>query len=337
MSENTKTPIDTVLKVLDEAHANFVLLLCHQNSDPDALCSAYAFQGLIKHFLPQVVVEIGAGQGISKLSKHMLQFTPITVNAKPSVESADVVILLDTNTVQQLGELAESVSKSLAPIIVIDHHAPHPETLQRAKLCIANENAPSTCEVVYDFFKQANIKPNIDEALALFLGIAFDTRHFVFSNASTLKTLSELCDIGVNPQEALAMLALPMDFSERVARMKACRRAKLVKIDKWIIAFSYVSAFQASAARALVDLGSHASAVAGKRNGTIEISFRCTREFYNETGIHLGKDIAKPVGELLQGMGGGHAAAAGANGVGDIKSGIKHCLRLFKERLAEKE
>src|SRR5512135_2319002 len=140
--------IEPVLKVLDEVHANFVLLLCHQNSDPDALCSAYAFQGLIKHFVPQVVVEIGAGQGISKLSKHMLQSTTITVNAKPSVESADVLILLDTNTVQQLGESAEIVSKSSAPIIVIDHHAPHPETLQKARLCIANENASSTCEVV---------------------------------------------------------------------------------------------------------------------------------------------------------------------------------------------
>jgi nanoRNase/pAp phosphatase (c-di-AMP/oligoRNAs hydrolase) len=47
----------------------------------------------------------------------------------------------------------------------------------------------------------------------------------------------------------------------------------------------------------------------------------------------LGRDIAKPLGELLQGMGGGHAAAAGVNGVGDIETGLKYCLRLFKERL----
>jgi nanoRNase/pAp phosphatase (c-di-AMP/oligoRNAs hydrolase) len=51
----------------------------------------------------------------------------------------------------------------------------------------------------------------------------------------------------------------------------------------------------------------------------------------------LGKDIAKPVGELLQGMGGGHAAAAGANGVGKVETGLKYCLRLFKERLSKTE
>jgi phosphoesterase RecJ-like protein len=326
--------IRNILQILEETHPNFVLLLCHQNADPDALCSAYAFQGLLKLLVPGLVVEIGTGQGISKLSKHILQHTPITVNTKPSVESADIVILLDTNTVQQLGELAEAVEKSPAPLIVVDHHAPHPDTMNKAKLSITNEDASSTCEVVYNFYNQLNLKPNVDEAKALFLGIAFDTRHFALANASTLKTIAELCDLGVNPQETLALLMLPMEYSERVARMKACRRAKLVKIGNWMIALSNVSAFEASAARALVDLGAHAAAVAGKRDEAVEISFRCTREFTKGTGVHLGKDIAKPLGEQLHGMGGGHAAAAGANGTGEVDVALKLCLKLFREKLA---
>jgi nanoRNase/pAp phosphatase (c-di-AMP/oligoRNAs hydrolase) len=329
--------IQTIIKTLEETKANFVLLLCHQQSDPDALCSAFAFQGLLKRLVPRLVVEIGAGQGISKLSKHMLQHTTITVNPKPSVESADVVVLLDTNTVQQLGDLADAVEKSKAPLIVVDHHAPHPDTLEKAKLAITREEASSTCEVVYDLFKQLDLKPSLEEAQALFLGIAFDSRHFALANASTLKTISELCDLGVNPQETLALLVLPMDYSERVARMKACRRAKLIKIGDWIIALSRVSAYEASAARALVDLGAHAAAVAGKRDESIEISFRCTREFTKETGIHLGKDIAKPVGEQLHGMGGGHAAAAGANGTGETEAALKLCLNLFREKLSKPE
>lgn len=327
--------IQKILSILKKTNASFVLLLCHQNADPDALCSAYAFQGLLKRFTPDTVVEIALGQGVSKLSKNILNCMPIAINAKPSVENAEALILLDTNTVQQLGELAESVTKSSAPIIVIDHHAPHPDTLQRARLSITNEGASSTCEVVYDFFKQANIKPNLNEAKALFLGIAFDTRHFVLANASTLRTIADLCDSGLKPQETLAMLVSPMDFSERVARIKACRRAKVVKLGSWIIALSRVSAFEASAARALVDLGAHAAAVAGQRNSNVEISLRCTQEFNKETGLHLGKDIAKPVGELLQGMGGGHAAAAGANGIGDVKTGLEFCLRIFKEKLSK--
>jgi nanoRNase/pAp phosphatase (c-di-AMP/oligoRNAs hydrolase) len=190
---------------------------------------------------------------------------------------------------------------------------------------------------VYDFFRQQGIKPDLNEAKALFLGMAFDTRHFVLANSSTFKAISDLVDTGVNAQEALSMLALPMDFSERVARVKACRRAKLFRIGGWIIALSHVSAYQASAARALTDLGAHMSAVAGQQNDSIEISLRCTREFSEKTGIHLGRDIAKPLGEYLKGMGGGHAMAAGVNGTGSIESGLKRCLRLLKENLTINE
>ena len=323
-----------VATVLDEAQARFVLLLCHHNADPDAVCSAYAFQSLLARCRPNVTAEIGTGQGISRLSKHILKHIPITVNFQPDVEKADAIVLLDTNTTQQLGHLAERIAHTKAPIIVIDHHASHPQTEQIAKLCITNEETSSTCEMVYNFYKQLDMKPDLNEAKALFLGITFDTRHFVLANSSTFKTISELSDLGVNPQEELSSLALPMDFSERVARMKACRRAKLMKVGNWIIALSHVSAYQASAARALVDLGAHMAAVAGQKNETVEISMRCTRDFNQVTGIHLGRDIAKPLGEYLQGMGGGHATAAGVNGTGHVEKGLKRCLRLVKEHLS---
>ncbi len=327
-------PFTEITKILDEVNAKIIVLLCHHNADPDAICSAYAFAGLLKRLRPSLEVEIGAAQGISRLSKHILKHLPINVNTKPNVEKADIIVLLDTNTIQQLDNLAEKVKSTKAPIIVIDHHAAHPETQQVAKICITNEETSSTCEIVYDFFRKESIKPSENEAKALFLGIAFDTRHFVLANSSTLKTVAELIDIGMNAQETLSLLSLPMDFSERVARLKACRRAKLLKVGEWIIALSNVSAYQASAARAIIDLGAHVAVVAGQKNENLEISLRCTRDFHEKTGVHLGKDIANPLGESLQGMGGGHATAAGVNGTGDVETGLKRCLRLLKEKLA---
>ena len=326
-----------ILKIIDETQAHFILLLCHHNSDPDALCSAYAFQALLKNFKPEVTVEIGTGQGISRLSKHLLRFVPINVNLNPNVERAQVIVLLDTNTIQQLGKLSARVENSQTPILVVDHHAAHPETERMANLCVTNEEAASTCEIVYDFYKQTSTKPDLDVAKALFLGIAFDTRHFVLANSSTFQTIAELCDVGVNAQEVVSLLSLPMDFSERVARIKACRRATLLKVGDWIVALSHVSAYQASSARALIDLGAHVAAVAGQRSESVEISLRCTREFHQKTGVHLGRDIAKPLGEFLQGMGGGHATAAGVNGVGDEELGLKRCLRLLKEAMSKQK
>ena len=322
-----------ILTILKEKKAKYVLLLCHHNSDPDAICSAYAFQGLLKRFVPEIETDIGAAQGISKLTRHLFQYIPIKVNLQPKVENAETIILLDTNTIQQLDGLAEKVAKSNVPIIVVDHHSAHPETQGLCSLCITNEEAASTCDIVYEFFEQKRITPNINEARALFLGMAFDTRHFVLANSLTFKAVSNLMDSGVNAQEALAMLALPMDFSERVARVKACRRAKLYKMGDWIVALSHVSAYQASAARALIDLGAHMSAVAGQKDDSVEISLRCTREFTQQSTVHLGRDIAKPLGEYLKGMGGGHAMAAGANGFGDVDTAVKRCLRLLKENL----
>jgi nanoRNase/pAp phosphatase (c-di-AMP/oligoRNAs hydrolase) len=253
---------------------------------------------------------------------------------QPNIENANVIVLLDTNTIQQLDNLAEKVKTGKAPIIVVDHHAAHPDTEHLATLCITNEEASSTCEIVYSFYKETNVKPSENEAKALFLGIAFDTRHFVLANSTTLKNIAELIDAGVTAQETLPLLSLPMDFSERVARLKASRRVKLFKINDWIIALSHVSAYQASAARALIDLGADVAAVAGQKNESIEVSFRATREFNKQSGIHLGKDVAKPLGEYIHGMGGGHATAAGANGVGDLEGVLKRCLLLLKGKLA---
>ncbi|MEM3626717.1 MAG: DHH family phosphoesterase [Candidatus Bathyarchaeia archaeon] len=322
-----------IRNIVEELNAKFVVLLCHHNADPDAICSAYAFAGLLKRFWTNLEVEVGAAQGISRLSKHILKHLPIEVKIKPHIEKADVAVLLDTNTIQQLNDLAEQVRTSKASIVVIDHHAAHPETERIAKLCITNEDASSTCEIVYNFFKEMSIKPSETEADALFLGIAFDTRHFVLANSSTFKNIAELIDAGVNAQEKLSLLSLPMDFPERVARLKACRRAKLFRVGEWIIALSHVSAYQASAARAIIDLGAHVAVVAGQKNENLEISLRCTREFHEKNSIHLGRDIAKPLGEYLHGMGGGHSTAAGVNGIGDIETGLKRSLRLLKEKL----
>jgi nanoRNase/pAp phosphatase (c-di-AMP/oligoRNAs hydrolase) len=77
--------------------------------------------------------------------------------------------------------------------------------------------------------------------------------------------------------------------------------------------------------------------VAGNKGENLEISLRCTHEFTEKTGIHLGKDIAKPLGESMQGQGGGHAMAAGVNAKGDVTAGLKCSLSLLREKLVKIE
>ncbi len=327
--------IHEITSLLAERNAKRILLLCHHNADPDAVCSAFAFSQLLKQLRPKLKIEIAAAQGPSRLSKFMLKSLPATLTDQPNIEEANVIVLLDTNTVQQLDDWGGRVKASKTPIIVIDHHASHPETESLATLIVADETASSTCEIVYSLFKEAEVELTSIEAKALFLGIAFDTRHFILASSATLKILAELTGVGVKAEEALSSLSLPMVPSERIARLKAGKRVKLSKIDNWLMAFSHVSAYQASAARALVALGAHVAIVAGLHGEKIQISMRASREFHEKTGIHLGRDIAKPLGEYLHGMGGGHAVSAGANGTGDLEANLKRCRRLLKETLTQ--
>ena len=325
--------IHEITSLIDRLNAKRILLLCHHNADPDAVCSAFAFSQLLKRLRPKLNIEIAAAQGLSRLSKFMIKSLPVTLTNQPNIEEADVIVLLDTNTVQQLDEWGERVKASKAPIIVIDHHASHPETERLATLTVADETASSTCEIIHRLFKEAEAKLTQIEAKALFLGIAFDTRHFILASSDTMKILANLTEVGVKAEEALSLLSLPMAPSERIARLKAGKRMKLLKINSWLMAFSHVSAYQASAARALVALGAHVAIVAGQHNEKIQISMRASREFREKTGVHLGRDVAKPLGEYLHGMGGGHAVSAGANGTGDPEASLKRCLRLLKEKL----
>lgn len=326
--------IQDITALLDRVNAKFLVLLCHHNADPDAVGAAFAFSRLIARLRPHLRTEVAAAEGSSRLSRHLLDTAlPLRLSSNPRIEEADAIVLLDTNTVQQLGDWAERVKAAKCPIIVIDHHAGHPETERLAAISVADESASSTCEIIYKFFMDMNVRFTEAAAKALFLGIAFDTRHFILANSTTLKIVADLIDAGVNARETLSLLSLPMEESERIARLKASKRVRLLKVGGWIVAFSHVSAYQASAARALVSLGAHVAIVAGQKDGRLRISMRASQEFYHETGLHLGRDLARPLGEYLRGMGGGHSVSAGVNGVGDLEVCLKRCVRMLKEKL----
>ncbi|RLI35495.1 hypothetical protein DRO55_05130 [Candidatus Bathyarchaeota archaeon] len=324
-----------IKELMERFRATSILILCHHNADPDALCSAFAFSGLLRRLRSGLKIRIASPEGISKLSKVLLQYIPIDVSLdRPRFEEFDLFVMLDTNTIQQLGDWGEYLKRASKPLIVVDHHASHPETEKLATLYIFDEESSSTCEIVYGLLREFGFKPSKAEAEALFLGMAFDTKHFILAKPSTFKVLAELVDMGVDPQKAITKLSMPMDQSERIARLKACQRVRLVRIGDWILTFTHVGAYQASAARALIELGAHFSFVAGQDGDQIQISLRSSRDFYEKTGLHLGEDLARPLGEYLHGMGGGHATSAGVNGFGEFEDAVEYSMKLIRDKLA---
>ena len=324
--------IKKIIKLIDQISPKLILLFCHNNADPDSLCSAFAFKELLARLYPKIETKISTPLGPSRLSMIILPIIPIEFTNEPNVNDADLIILFDTNTIKQIAEFENGFPLNI-PLIIIDHHVIHPETEQLASIYLNNEKATSTCEIVYHLFKEAKILISAKVAKALFLGIAFDTRHFVLATSDAIKIIADLVDIGINVQEILPLLSLPLDHSERIARLKASSRIKLLKIKSWIIVLSHVTSYQASAARALLALGAHVSIVVGKRGKNLQVSMRASNEFHKKTGIHMGRDIAIPLGEFLGGMGGGHTVSAGANGFGNVNDCLKFSRDLLKNKL----
>lgn len=314
--------------------ANAILIIGHQNSDPDAVCSAYALSVLARRLNRKIKVSFTSPDGVSKLSKQILAAVPLEVSENVELSGMDLIMTVDTNTLQQLGALKEPVLNSAKPLIMIDHHAPHPENAKRATLVLCDEAATSTCEVLLDMYEKLRVHTGRAVNQALLIGLLAETGHLSISTRRTFRSTCTLIEGGADPEAALSLTRTMMDESERIARVKSAQRARLERIDKWLAAFSEVGSYHASAARALVTLGAHLAVVAGKRNDELTLSFRSTRDFALETGMHLGTDLAKPLGEKMEGMGGGHQTAAGANVKGDVGDALRLALNIVREFLS---
>jgi len=309
------------------------LILGHQNADPDAVCSAYLLSKLLRRINRRLKVVAASPDGVSKASARVLEHIGFEVVGSVEPTEFDAIFTVDTNTLQQLGNLKQAVENSRKPVVVIDHHAIHPETAARATVLISDEKATSACEVVYELYKAQRVRLTKTEGLAAFLGLAYETGHFAIATTRSLRLACKLLDTGFDGTKALNIIRIPMDNSERIARMKSAQRLKWENIDGWIVTSSTVGSFHASVARSLIGLGAHLAIVGGEKQTGVTLSFRSTSEFFWGTNFHLGRDLATALGGIMNGIGGGHPTAAGATVQGSVDEALKKSVELFRTHL----
>ncbi|MFW9805596.1 MAG: bifunctional oligoribonuclease/PAP phosphatase NrnA [Candidatus Thorarchaeota archaeon] len=308
------------------------LILGHQNADPDAICSMIALARLCKTLNPDGNPQLVADD-TSRLSNQVLSiFEPEIDILKMPETQHDLLILLDTNSRFQLGHSLQDIPDTPNKTIVIDHHERHPEIDQIAEHQFIHEEKSSTCEIMVGIYSDLGIKISADTANLLLTGMLFDTRRFFYANSETLSTVVKLIESGADYEKCVRSLLIKPDRSERIARLKAAGRVKVHIIGDWIIATSKIKAFEASACRGLIDLGADVAIVGGSPSKDIvRLSSRSTREFFQQTGISLGSDVMEPIGLLIEGEGGGHANAAGANGKVNLEKAMEHSVELIRD------
>ncbi len=309
-----------------------VVLCCHRNADPDALGSAYGIKCLIRESYPEIErVEIVADE-VNKASRRVIGTYPESEIENHVAEDPSVFILVDVSNVWHVGRLAESISKSNKPILVVDHHTPQVSSTVKPQISINDEQASSTCEIVCSFYESIAKRPSNAIATILLTGIIYDSKRFSIVGRSAFSAAAFLIDSGADYQMAISILRQPLDRSERIARLKAAQRSKIMKINGWVISLSEVGSFGASSCRGLIDLGADVAVVSSDTKRLKRMSTRSTGKFYKETGVDLAKVMEK-VGIELGANGGGHPTAATVSGVDNIDNAEKLVLRHIQEMI----
>ena len=322
------------VEALRELLTGKVLILSHQNADPDAIGSAYALKELLHALKPNISAEIFFPGGATLLSKRIMGELGISVLKEASVGDYALLLLCDTATTGQLESWKDLYASTEIPKIVIDHHTPHPDLTGSSSLMIVDEASSSTCELVCELFDEAGVKPSQTAARALLIGIVFDSKHLRLATTRTIRCVSQLLEMGCSLDEAYEMLATARTRSESIARLKGAQRMRLHKVADWTIATSQLSSYQSSTARALITLGSDVAIVAGKEGETLKASLRSSERFHAETSIHLGRDVSMALGDEFQGAGSGHPTAAGFNGEGSPKEFLRRAVQIVSDLLA---
>jgi phosphoesterase RecJ-like protein len=312
-----------------------IAILTHANSDPDAICSAFALTQLLKKINPKTKIIIGAPEGTNKISEKIIKKFRLNIESEPSLDDVDLIFTVDTNNLKQLGKISNKIEKSKKLIIIIDHHYPHPSMEKLSKLKFCDKYSPSTCEIIYEFYNHLKIKPTKKVAKILIIGILCETRHLRLATSKTIMIISDLIIHGIEIEKLRDILEIKMDQSERLARLRAAQRIKISSLAGWIIVSTNVGSHHASAARALAFLGADLAIVGSSDKDRLKISLRSKEEFYQKSRFHLGRDLAKPLGDYVNGTGGGHSLAAGVTGFGNVDDALKKASEILKTTISK--
>ena len=107
-----------------------------------------------------------------------------------------LAIVLDSNDINRLEDQRAWKARDFAKI---DHHI-DTHTFHEGPEVI-DDNATSTCELIYRFAKENNFDIDLIAGSALYLGIMTDTARFQFANnfVRMFEIARDLCDLGVDP------------------------------------------------------------------------------------------------------------------------------------------
>ncbi len=317
-----------------------VLITTHAHVDIDGAASCYIFKifftSYFKNEAALVLPEFSKSTRdfLEKVSQKFRELS-FSFNDEFDISNIDVILVLDTNNLAQVSIFDKlNISNAEIPFIFIDHHLNLKKDYKNnlSSLNIINEQVSSTSEIIFELCEFFNFKLEFPYKFLLISAILTDSGFFKYGNNDTIKRISRLLDDQLDFQEILSTLEFEQDISEKLARIKALQRLKLIRSKDWLIGMTHVGSFEAGVAALLINIGLDVSIVYSEKKTTFRISTRAKKRVCIKTGLHLGK-ILQEVAEECEGSGGGHDGAASLNGKNDLKKILNKIIEKIKQIL----
>ena len=178
-----------------------IAILPHKNPDGDAIGSTLAMSLYLKKL--GHTCNIVAPNEFPKFLKWLPEAKEIVIadyqakRAEAIIHQADLIFILDFNTIGRIDELGKWVEQSHAPKVLIDHH----QAPDQFDFMYSDTSMPATCQMVYNFIEAMHDLDKIYKNIAtcIYTGMMTDTGGFRFRNtsSSTHRIVAELIDKGV--------------------------------------------------------------------------------------------------------------------------------------------
>ncbi len=109
------------------------------------------------------------------------------------------LLMLDTNDVRNIGQVASLVLPRVREHFIIDHHERDQATVTSDNVIL--RGASSTCEILYQVLRGLNVPIDLQIAQALYTGIVYDTGCFSYPKTTSLtfEIARDLVAAGVDP------------------------------------------------------------------------------------------------------------------------------------------
>jgi phosphoesterase RecJ-like protein len=312
-----------------------ILIISHINPDGDAIGSQLA----LYHYLTSKGKKIGmiCPNNLQEFLNWMDGSDKINIFIRKRkkciclIEAADLILMMDFNQPNRLGEAENYVTGSAAVKVIIDHHL---EPYDFAKLIISDPSRCSTSEIVHEMVTIMNGGPFLNKSYSedIYVGIITDTGNFEYGSYTgrTLRIIADLLESGLDKDQLLnivynnfsadRMRLLGLALNQRMTIIREYRTAYIHLTKKDLADFNHVKGDTEGFVNLPLSIkGINFSVLFIEKDNFVKLSFRSKGRF--------------PVNEFASKYfaGGGHRNASGGEYYDTLENTIKYFLKVLEE------